>query len=75
MEMSSIKEKLNIARLNIAKKMLIIKKKKKTKLDSCTLTIIENSRVKVVFDFNKPLWNARFISNHNIVGLHTLINE
>lgn len=74
MEMSSIKEKLNIARLNIAKKMLIIKKKKKTKLDSCTLTIIENSRVKVVFDFNKPLWNGRFASNHNVVGLHTITN-
>lgn len=56
MKMSSIKEKLNMARLSITKK--------KNKLDSCTLTIIENSRVKVMFDFNKPLWNGRFAYNN-----------
>lgn len=61
--MSSIKDVLNM-----------IKKKKKTKLDSYTLTIIEDGRVKVVFDLNRPLWNARFISDHAIVGLHTITN-
>ena len=48
--------------------------KKKTKLDSYTLTIIEDGRVKVVFDLNRPLWNGRFISDHAIVGLHTITN-
>ena len=66
MKISSIKEKLNMTRLSITKK--------KNKLDSCTLTIIENNKVKVAFDFNKPLWNGRFISNRNIVGLHTITN-
>ena len=32
--------------------------KKKTKLDSYTLTIIEDGRVKVVFDLNRTLWNG-----------------
>lgn len=63
MEMSSIKDVLNM-----------IKKKKKTKLDSYTLTIIEDGRVKVVFDLNRPLWNGRFISDLAIVGLHTITN-
>lgn len=63
MEINSIKDVLNM-----------IKKKKKTKLNSCTLTIIEDGRVKVVFDLNRPLWNGRFISDHAIVGLHTITN-